>query len=444
MKIIFLTHYFPPEVNAPATRTFEHCREWVKSGHQVTVITCFPNHPYGRIYPGYRHRLWQKEQIDGIDVIRVGTYLAANEGFLLRTLNFVSYMGAASIASIFAPKSDVVISTSPQFFCGLAGFIASRLKGVPWVLEVRDLWPDSIVAVGAMREGRLIRLLSRMEAWAYRKADRIVSVTESFKEHIEARAGAGHKVAVVKNGVDLDSFATPRPDPELRRKLGLEGKFVAAYVGTHGMAHGLEVVLEAAALLRDEPDIAFLLVGEGAEAQRLRAMREEAGLANVVMLGQQPRELMPALWALTDAALVLLRRSEVFKTVIPSKLLEAMGTGRPVVLGVEGEAKAILEGTGCGIAIEPENAAQLADAVRRLARDPDLARELGANGRICIERDYDRRVLADRLASVLASVVAQRHAKRGSLAAGRSAGTERSHISTSVKPDPRRAPDARR
>ena len=405
MNIVFLTHYFPPEVNAPASRTHEHCREWVKAGHDVTVVTCAPNHPSGRVYAGYRNRPWQVEHVDGIRIVRLWTYLAANKGILRRVANYLSYMLIAVLAGPFLPRPDVVVSTSPQFFCGLAGYLVSRIRRVPWVLEIRDLWPDSIVAVGALRRGSAVRLCERIEAWTYRKADRIVPVTDSFRHHIEKRGGAAHKITVVKNGVDLERFSRPRRDPGLARELGLEGNFTAAYFGTHGMAHALDSVLRAAELLRDDPRIMFLLVGDGAERRRLLTMKERLCLTNVVMLEQQPKERMPALWGLTDAALVLLRKTQLFETVIPSKIFEAMGAGRPIVLGVEGELRGIIEGAGCGIPVEPENPEQLAVAVRRLAERPELAREMGAKGRACVEREYDRRVLAARFAGVLGDLV---------------------------------------
>jgi glycosyltransferase involved in cell wall biosynthesis len=405
VNIIFLTHYFPPEVNAPASRTYEHCREWVKAGHEVTVVTCVPNHPSGRVYTGYRNRPWQVEHVDGIRTVRLWTYLAANEGVLKRAANYMSYMLVAVLAGLFLPRPDVVVSTSPQFFCGLAGYLVSRIRRVPWVLEIRDLWPDSIVAVGALRRGWAVRLCERIEAWTYRKADRIVPVTDSFRQHIEKRGAAAHKIAVVKNGVDLERFSRPRRDPDLARELGLKGNFIAAYFGTHGMAHALDSVLRAAELLRDDPRIVFLLVGDGAERRRLLTMKERLGLTNVVMLEQQPKERMPALWGLTDAALVLLRKAQLFETVIPSKIFEAMGAGCPIVLGVEGESRGIIERAGCGIPVEPENPEQLAIAVRQLADRPELARAMGAKGRACVEREYDRRVLAARFAGVLGALV---------------------------------------
>ncbi|MGD8885862.1 MAG: glycosyltransferase family 4 protein, partial [Gammaproteobacteria bacterium] len=182
MHIVFLSHYFPPEVNAPATRTYEHCKEWIRNGHQVTVVTCVPNHPRGKIYPGYKNRLYQVEEKDGIKVVRLWTYVTANEGFLKRTLNYISYKISAILATPFIGKADVVVSTSPQFFNGLAGYVVSRLKGAPWILEIRDLWPESILTVGAINNKHVIRFLEWLEMFAYRKADRIVPVTNAFKD----------------------------------------------------------------------------------------------------------------------------------------------------------------------------------------------------------------------------------------------------------------------
>lgn len=408
MKILVLTHYYPPEVNAPASRLSEHARVWAEAGHEVTVVTCVPNHPTGRAYPGYRNRLWQEEERDGVRVIRLWTWLAANEGFLPRISNYVSYLLSVLLWMWRLPKADVVLSTSPQFFCGLAGWLLKR-KRRPWVLEIRDLWPESIVTVGAMKRGAAIKLLEAIERFAYRQADLVVSVTDGFVPHIRERRGDG-PIAVVKNGVDLTTFNAPdaTAEADFRAAHGLTGKFVAAYVGTHGMAHKLDTVLEAAELLRDRSDIAFLLVGDGAERERLVAEVAARGLANVVMLGQQPKSAMPGVWAASDAALVLLRRVDTFKTVIPSKMFEAMAMACPMIMGVEGEAKALMEAGGAGIAITPESATELAAAVTRLADDPAFAAQLGESGRSFVAREFDRHVLAERLLGEMQALVAAR------------------------------------
>lgn len=401
MHILFLSHYFPPEVNAPASRTFEHCRQWVRDGHRVTVVTCAPNHPRGKVYPGYRNRLYAREEKDGITIIRVWTYVTANEGFLKRTLNYVSYMAAAIVAAPFIQKADIVISTSPQFFNGLAGYVVSRMKRAPWVLEIRDLWPESILAVGAIKNPFIIHLLEWLELFAYRQADRIVPVTDAFQRYIEGKGIPKEKISVIKNGADLTLYKPVTGTNRLAESLGVQGKFVAAYLGTHGMAHHLETVLYAAQRLREYPDIVLILAGDGAERQRLAALRNELGLDNVLMLDQQPKEQMPWLWALSDVSLILLKKSDLFKTVIPSKIFESMAMEKPIILGVEGESADIVRAADSGYCIEPENAEELADRLLQLRESEDLRRRFGRNGRIHVRSHYDRLVLARRFEELL-------------------------------------------
>ncbi|MCA9467747.1 MAG: glycosyltransferase family 4 protein [Nitrospira sp.] len=405
MRILFLSHYFPPEVNAPASRTYEHCKQWVKDGYEVTVVTCAPNHPRGVVYEGYLNRMFQREQKDGIQVIRVWTYVTANEGFLKRTLNYLSFMVAAVLVVPFLSSHDVVISTSPQFFNGLAGYFVSRLKRIPWILEIRDLWPDSIVVVGAITNRPVIGILEWLERFAYGKADHVVVVTDAFKAHMLAKGISSAKVSVIKNGVDFSLYKKPQGGtPELSRELGLDGKFVASYFGTHGMAHHLETILEAARLLREERHIHFVLVGDGAERVRLLAMREEMKLSNVLMLDQQPKERMPQLWSLSSVSLVLLKKSALFRTVIPSKIFESLAMEKPVILGVEGESAELLNASGAGICIESESSSELASQILKLYRDPLMCQELGERGRRFVLEHFDRQVLARQFAKVISSV----------------------------------------
>ena len=404
MHILFLTHYFPPEVNAPASRTFENAKRWVRAGHRVTVITCVPNHPQGVPYPGYRNRLWQWDEMDGISILRVKTLLSANKGFGRRTLNYLSYLVSASLFAPLAGKVDVVVSTSPQFFCGLAGYGVSLLKGVPWVLEIRDLWPESIIALGAVKNRRLIALLEGVETFMYLRAHRIVSLTNSFKRHIASRGVPLERIEVIMNGADLERYLPQARDNAFREEQGLTGKFVASYIGTHGMAHGLRTVLLAAELLRREDNIVFLLVGDGAERLDLFAEKERLGLNNVMMLPQQPKERIPEILAASDVCLVLLRNMDLFRAVVPSKMFESMAMARPLIIGVEGESRGIVESAECGIHIDPENPAALAEAVVRLAGDSGLASRLGENGLRFVSRHHDRDALALRYLDLLGEV----------------------------------------
>jgi glycosyltransferase involved in cell wall biosynthesis len=401
VRILFLSHYFPPEVNAPASRTYEHCRQWVLDGHDVTVVTCAPNHPRGQVYPGYRNAIYRTETTAGIKVVRLWTFVTPNEGFLKRTLNYVSYMLAAILAIPLLPRTDVVISTSPQFFNGLAGYFVSRLKRAPWVLEIRDLWPESILAVGAIRNRWIIGALEYLERFAYRRADLIIPVTDAFKRYMVAKGVNEAKISVIKNGVDLNFYRAVETGNHWLDRLGVRGKFVAAYFGTHGMAHGLEIIFEAAALLRERDDIVFLLSGDGAERARLLRLRDEMSHSNVIMLDQQPKEEMPYLWALSSASLVLLKKSDVFKTVIPSKIFESMAMQKPVILGVAGESAEIIQAANAGICIEPENPEALACAVKELCDNRARCSELGTGGRAYVVQHFDRIRLARNLISAM-------------------------------------------
>ncbi|MEB2353214.1 MAG: glycosyltransferase family 4 protein [Burkholderiaceae bacterium] len=404
MRILFLSDNFPPETNAPATRLHEHAVRWVRAGHEVTVITCAPNFPEGKLFAGYENRWRQVERIDGIRVVRVKTYITANEGFVRRTLDYMSFMVTGFVAGLFEKRPDVVVSTSPQFFCALGTWALSAVRRLPWVFELRDLWPASIVAVGAMERSPVIRMLETLELFMYRRADAIVSVTESFREDLASRGIDRTKIHVVINGVDLDRYA-PRPrDQALARQFGLEGKFVLGYMGTHGMAHALDRVLDAAELLRGRDDIAFFFAGSGAERARVEQLVVELRLDNVKMIPRQPKEAMPALWSLCDLALIPLRNTPVFATVIPSKLFEAMGMGVPVLMSLpEGEATAIVKRTGCGVCVPPEDPRAMADAVLTLAADAErMAALRSASAAAAPEYSRDRQ--AGRMVEVLQGV----------------------------------------
>lgn len=376
----------------------------MKDGHNVTVITCAPNHPQGRVYEGYRNRFYQRETKDGIAVIRVWTFVTANEGFFKRTLNYISYMCSAVVVSLFLPKADVVLSTSPQFFNGLAGYFVGKMRRIPWVLEIRDLWPESIVTVGAIKSQAVIKMLEWIERFAYRNADHIVPVTDSFKVYILGKGIEAGKITVVKNGVDLAQYRPVDGASELAEELGLTGKFIVSYFGTHGMAHHLETILDAARRLNNSPNIVFLMVGDGAERQTLVRMRDTMGLKNVMMLDQQPKSRMPELWALSDVSLVLLKKSDLFKTVIPSKIFESLAMAKPIVLGVEGESADLLRAAQAGLCIEPEDADQLVARVLELSRDTQLRQRLGSSGRRFVMEQFDRIILARKLASVIEMV----------------------------------------
>lgn len=407
MHILFITDNFPPEVNAPASRTHEHCRLWVKAGHRVTVITGVPNFPQGKVFDGYRNKLWQQEIIDGIQVIRVWTFIAANEGFLKRTFDYVSFMMSSAIAGLFVMRADVVVGTSPQFFTACSAWFLSVVKKVPFIFELRDLWPESIKAVGAMQDSFPIRMLERLELFLYKRAALIVSVTNSFKRNLAARGIDASKIVVITNGVDLSRFSHRGKDVELERALGLNGKFVAGYIGTHGMAHGLETILLAAEQLssRELGDrFRLILLGDGAQKATLQKIAKERRLHNVLFVDTVAKSEVTRYWSLLDAAIIHLKRTELFTTVIPSKLFECMGMGIPVLHGVAGESSEIVEREAVGIVFEPENSKQLAESLVRLEQADELRAELRRNC-ICAAQRYDRATLASAMLDSISTTV---------------------------------------
>ena len=355
-RILFLTDNFPPEVNAPATRTYEHAREWAAKGYEVSVITCAPNFPHGRVYEGFKNKLISRKEKDGIKVIRIWTYISANEGFLKRILDYISFALMAFLVGLWI-RTDIIVATSPQFFTGVAGRWLSFFKLRPWIMEVRDLWPESIAAVGAMNEGRIYEFLEWVELRLYKSAKKIIVVTDTFKRKISDRGINPAKIDVHKNGVILDMFKPRDKDEELMKvNPQFHGKKVFAYIGTHGMAHGLSFVINSLPNLQESlPQAHFLFIGEGAEKENLLKQAEELKLSNVTFMPFVPKHEVVRYLSLMDVALVNLKKSDTFKTVIPSKIFEAAALQKPILLGLEGETKGIIESFNAGICFEPEN-----------------------------------------------------------------------------------------
>jgi len=412
MKILFLSDNFPPEGNAPATRLWEHATRWVKAGHEVTVITCAPNFPEGELFEGYRNRWRQVEDVDGIRVVRVKTYITANEGFLKRTLDYMSFMLMGFVMGLFERRPDVVVATSPQFFCAVGGWALSVAKWRPFVFELRDLWPASIMAVGAMKKSLTIRVLEKIELFLYRRAAAIVSVTNSFRKDLISRGVEPGKIHVVRNGVDLERYRPMEPDGALVRQYDLQDSFVVGYLGTHGMAHALDRVLEAVQSLLPNEHIVFFFAGSGAERGRVERIVEEKALTNVRLIPRQPKEMMPALWSLCDLTVVPLRDNPVFGTVIPSKIFEAMGMGVPILMSLpEGEATGIIEETGTGVCVPPESPKEMAKSIVHLAGSTKEIERLKQN---CVQaaQEFSRDKTAAQMLQVLVETAGQRRGQR--------------------------------
>lgn len=411
MKILFYTDNFPPESNAPASRTYEHAIRWVRAGHSVTVVTGVPNFPQGKVFPGYRNRLWQLEMIDGIRVIRLWTYMAPNAGVGRRIADYLSFMLMGILAAPFLRRPDVIVGTSPQFFTLIAACWASVVKRRPWVFELRDIWPESIKAVGAGGHSLPFRLVQHLEIFLYRRAARIVAVTHSFKRVLISRGIPAAKIGVVTNGVDLSRYEPRSKDVDLLRSLDLEGRFVAGYIGTHGLAHGLDTLLEAAEIMRNLPElqhVSLVFVGDGARREELTAKAAERGLDNVQFVGPVPKHAVARFWSILDASIIHLRRTELFTTTIPSKLFECMGMGIPLLLGLRGEAREIVEKHDVGLVFEPEDAQALVTQLKLLVENDHLRQRHRSNA-MAAARSYDRDNLAMDMLRELALAIRSDH-----------------------------------
>lgn len=366
-------------------------------------MTCAPNFPKGKVFDGYRNKLWQQEEMSGIRVIRLWSYITANEGFIKRILDYQSFMLSATLAAPFVRRVDVVVGTSPQFFTACAAYLVSRMKRIPFVFELRDMWPESIKAVGAMKDSAVIRVLGCIEMFLYRKAARIVTVTHAFKDTLIRRGIDSTKVDVVTNGVDLSHFSPQVKDSALVQNLGLQEMFVAGYIGTHGMAHALETLLEAALILQQTSgaeNVRLLFLGDGARKQNLEIQARVMGLENVLFLESVPKDQVVWYWSLLDVSVIHLRKSDLFTTVIPSKLFECMGMGLPVLHGVAGESADIVWREQVGEVFESENAQRLVEGLLRMRNQSDTYESYRRNCLAAAKR-YDRKNLAHKMLQIL-------------------------------------------
>jgi len=413
MRITFLCQYFPPEMGAPSARTFEHARHWASLGHDITVITGFPNHPTGVIRPEYRGYFVKRERVEGIDLLRAWVYVAANKGFTKRILNYLSFFfSSLTLGGLLTRRPDVIVGTSPQFFCAVAAYCLSVIKRAPFVFEVRDIWPQSAVELGALKNRLLIRLLEAIEWRLYQRAAMIIPVAESTQDYLISKGVPAEKISIVPNGVDAKYLSSAQAAPDrLREELGLEGKFIVSYIGTHGMSHALEVVLQAAKKLERDPAIHFLFVGEGAEKESLKQLATELQLNNITFIDQQPRERLLSFYCASDVSVVPLKRLPIFKKVLPSKLFELMGVGCPVICSVEGEAARLVTSAESGLCIEPENVEALVEAVSRLRNDRELRSRMSGNGLSFVRTRYLRSNLAEKYLNALETVVVEQQPK---------------------------------
>lgn len=410
LRVLIVTQYFPPEIGAPQARLSEFARSWARSGAEVTVLTGMPNHPTGVVPAEYRGHRVLEERKDGYRIIRTWLYATPNEGMVKKTVAHLSFMVTSVLFGLRRlAKPDVVVVSSPTFFSMFSAWFIARVKRAALVVEVRDLWPALFVQLGVLTNRWIIAILESIELAMYRSADRVVVVSEGFRDDIAERGIPRKKIHTIPNGVDLERF-DPRHEVSagVRRKLGAQDEHdvLVLYIGAHGISQGLTTVAEAAAKV-DDNAVKFAFVGEGAEKEALEDRVRELGLENVTMLPGVPRERVNEILAAADICLAPLRDIPLFETFIPSKIFEYLGAGKAVVGSVSGESARILRDAGA-VVVDPDDASALASAVEDLAGDESRRREMGTVGRRYVEANFDREQLAARYVSVLHDVAEDR------------------------------------
>jgi len=405
MKILFITDNFYPETNAPAKRTLEHCVEWEKQGHDITVITGVPNFPKGKVFKGYKNKIYQEEKILGINIQRVWTFISSNKGFFLRIVDYLSFMLSSIFFGLFTKKQDVIIATSPQFFTLISGYLISLYKKLPLIVEIRDLWPESIATLGIIKRSNFFyKIVLKLSNLIYKKASIIICVTKSFKEDLVERGIDKNKIFVIENGFNLKNNLSPsKTVQEVESKYNInQNKFNVAFTGTIGLAHGLEIMLNAAKLLSD---IDFYIIGEGAKKDELIKISNKLKIKNVFFIDNLSWQEIVNINQSIDIHLVHLINSSEFKKVIPSKIFESMALQKPIIMGVEGESKQIIKDANCGIFIEPQNHLDLVKVISKYRNDKNYLFRLGKNGYNHLTQYYSREVLAKKMMSKISSAI---------------------------------------
>ncbi len=412
MRVLFLTQYYPPETGAAPLRAFHFATNLAKTGHTVTVVTGMPNHPSGVKHPEYRGRLAARETAAGVRIRRCWLFATPRKTFATRMANQLSFAFTAFFGGLATGRCDVILVTSPPLFLGVTGWLLGVLKGAPFVLDIRDYWPQAAIALGQLKGRRAIALAEGLERFLYRRASRIAAVTPSTVRMMAERGVPRSRIVLIPNGADTERF-TPGP-PHAGGRGG--DRRTVLYSGTHGLIHGMRVILDAAEALKGDPSVRFVLVGDGAEKDALVREAADRGLSNIVFHpSQQPEQLAETIRS-ADVCLATMSGGEFSGTAVPVKMFDYMACARPVVAAVAGDAKEIMEASGGGIVVAPGDGNGLAGALRTLLADAELSERLGHAGYDYVRHEYSRAALAARTEAALREVVgADRWLGRGRL-----------------------------
>jgi len=406
MRIVVLSQWYAPE---PATLIQQLSESLAERGHEVTVLTGFPNYGHDGFYDGYRGTWPRREELNDVEVVRVPLYPNHGRSSLRRAANYLSFAFSSSAFGLpMVRKPDVVFVYHPPLTIGFPGLLLSRLWRAPFVLQVQDLWPESLAAVDMISNDRVLAGIGRAAEAIYRQAASICVISDGFRRSIVARGIPPEKVHSISNWVDTNTYYPTEPDPELAAKVGLGDKFNVMFAGNIGEAQDLDRLLDAAELLLDVEQIQFVVVGDGIALPRLKQAAIKRGLNNVRFLGRYPSTEMPSLYALASVLHVQLRDDPLFEITVPHKIFAYMASGKPIVAAVRGDGAEVILGAGAGVVCEPGSGESLAAAVRRLYEMPAGERNtLGEAGLAEVHAQYSREFLVDKIESVLVNAVAQ-------------------------------------
>ena len=405
VRILFLSHFYPPEMGGAAARISGLAKWLVKFGHDVTVITGYPNYPTGKIYPEYKNKKNKIEFIDDVQIIRSKVLPVSYQSILVRLLNYFTLFFTALWNGIRKRNNfDIIIASSPPLTIGILGLILSKIYKIPWILDIRDIWPDVAVEAGMLKENGIVDILSKKLAnYLYNHATHLTPVTESKSTKIERVGIPNNRISIVSNGVDFDLINDAK-QMDWRSELGIENKFILAYAGLIGIAQGVNVIIETAIRLKEENDIHFLIVGEGIEKQKLQDHAKSLGLNNITFLPSQLKESIPSLLKTSDIALIPLVSDKLLDAV-PSKLLEAWACKLPVILIAGGEAADIVNKANGGIVVNSSDIAGIMTAIIKLKDSSELMNQYSKNGFDYVSINYDRESLARKMEKVILNIL---------------------------------------
>ena len=404
LRILYLHQYFSTRAGTAGTRSYEFARHLVREGHEVAVVTGLSDRTTIADCAEASSGLISRNALDGIEVVVLGIRYSNEMSHLRRMVSFGMFPLLATWAGLTVGKLDLVLATSTPLTIGVPGYVVSRLRRVPFVFEVRDLWPEAPVALGVLKNRVLIGVAGWAEAFFYAKAHTVIAVTKGIHDTLRHRGIPEAKLELITHGADVDLFKPSPKNNAVRAELGLQGKFVAGYTGAHGLANGLNIVIEAARLMRDHPDVILLLMGDGAHKANLVRLAEEYGLENVIFLDPRPRSQMPEVLAAIDLCLQILKNVPYFEKACPNKLFDYLAAGRPVLVNLPGEVQRMLEDSGAGIFVQPDDPHGMAQAILELKANPTRCAEMGRKARE-LAMDFAREKQAQKLESVLRSVV---------------------------------------